>query len=36
MEINYYIETPDAFGAEWMIGLNITPVVKNAFANWFK
>ena len=36
LEINYYVEQPDAFGPEWMIGINITPVVKNALANWFK
>ncbi len=36
MEINYYVEQPDAFGPEWMIGINITPVVENVFANWFK
>ncbi len=28
-EINYYIEQPDAFGPEWMISFNITPVVTN-------
>jgi hypothetical protein len=36
MEINYYVEQPDAFGPEWFIGFNITPVVENALANWFK
>jgi hypothetical protein len=35
-ELNYYVEQPDAFGPEWMIGVNITPVVENALANWFK
>lgn len=32
-EINYYIEQPDAFGPEWMIGINMTPVVKNYAAS---
>lgn len=32
-EINYYVETPDALAPEWMIGINITPVVKNYAAS---
>jgi hypothetical protein len=36
MEINYFVEQPDAFGPEWFIGLNVTPVVENALASWFK
>jgi hypothetical protein len=36
VEINYYIEQPDAFGPEWMIGLNITPVVPNIVEGWIK
>lgn len=35
-EINYYIETPDAFGPEWMLSFSIAPVVKNGMASWFK
>ncbi len=35
VETNYYVEQPDAFGPEWLIGINITPVVENIFANWF-
>jgi len=34
-EINYYLEQPDAFGPEWMLGINISPVVENVFASWF-
>ena len=34
-EINYYVERPDAFAAEWMLGVNITPVVENVFASLF-
>jgi hypothetical protein len=30
-EGNYYFEQPDAFGPEWMFGLNLTPVVPNVF-----
>jgi hypothetical protein len=34
LEVNYYVEKPDAFGPEWMIGFNVTPVVKNVFNSW--
>jgi len=36
MEINYFVEQPDAFGPEWFIGFNVTPVVENVLASWFK
>ncbi len=36
MEINYYVEQPDAFGPEWMISFSVAPVVENVFAKWFK
>jgi hypothetical protein len=35
LETNYYVEQPDAFGPQWMIGFSITPVVKNPFQNMF-
>ena len=35
-EINHYVQRPDAFGPKWMIGFNVTPVVKNVIAEWFK
>lgn len=35
-EMNFYVERPDTFGAEWMVGLNITPVVENVLAKWFQ
>ncbi len=35
VEINYYVEQADAFGPEWMIGVNIGPVVENVMAGWF-
>jgi hypothetical protein len=35
-EINYYVEKPDAFGAKWMIGFNVTPVVKNFVDSWIR
>lgn len=35
MEFNYYVEQADAFGPEWMIGFNISPVVKNGLVDWF-
>lgn len=34
-ELNYYVEKADAFGADWMLGINIAPVVKNGMAKWF-
>jgi len=36
MEMNYYIEQADEFGPEWMVGFNVSPVVKNGLVNWFK
>ncbi len=36
MEFNYYIEQADAFGPEWMIGFNVSPVVNNGLVDWFK
>jgi len=35
-EINYYVDQPDAFGPDWMIGFNIAPVIENPMAKWFK
>ena len=31
-EVNYFVDQPDAFGPEWMFGINIAPVVENVFA----
>jgi hypothetical protein len=36
VEINYYVEQPDAFGPEWLVSFNITPVVDNFIENWIK
>ena len=36
LEINYYIDQPDAFGPKWMVGLNITPVVDNVINDWIR
>jgi hypothetical protein len=36
LELNYYVEQPDAFGPEWMIGVNITPVVRNFINSWIR
>jgi hypothetical protein len=35
-EINYYVERNDAFSPEWMIGINVAPVVENVLARWFR
>jgi hypothetical protein len=36
VELNYFVEKPDAFGPEWFLGINIAPVVKNPFTKWFE
>lgn len=36
IEANYYAKKPDKYGPDWMIGINIAPVMKNALATWFK
>jgi len=36
LDINYYVEQPDAFGPEWMVGFNITPIVPNFIERWVK
>ena len=36
IEINYFVEQPDEFGPEWLISLNITPVVSNFIEQWIK
>jgi hypothetical protein len=35
VEVNYYTERSDAFGPRWMLGFNVTPVVRNVIADWF-
>lgn len=35
-EVNYFVEQADQFGPDWSIALNLTPVVSNALANWFR
>ena len=35
VEVNYYVEKPDDFGPQWMVGFNFGPVVENIFAGWF-
>ena len=35
-EINYLVDQPDAFGPEWLFGINIAPVVENVFAQMFR
>lgn len=32
VEANYFVEQADAFGPEWMFGINVAPVVENVFA----
>jgi hypothetical protein len=35
-EVNYYVEKSETFAAEWMVSLNIAPVVQNSLAKLFK
>jgi hypothetical protein len=34
-EVNYSLDKADALAPEWMLSLNVTPVVKNGLAGWF-
>jgi hypothetical protein len=36
LDMNYYVEQPDPFGPEWMVGLEITPVVPNIFESMIR
>jgi len=36
IELNYYVERPDPFGPKWMVGFNVTPVVRNFIEDAFK
>ena len=36
LELNYYVKRPDAFGPQWMIAVNITPVVNNFINEWVR
>ena len=36
IDVNYYVERPNAIAPEWMISFNVAPVVKNIFAAWFE
>lgn len=36
LDLNYYVEQPDLFGPEWMIGLTFTPVVPNFIERWIR
>jgi len=36
LELDYFVEGPDAFREEWLLGINITPVVPNFINNWIR
>ena len=36
VDLNYYVERPDAIAPEWMVGFNVAPVMENVFAKWFE
>jgi len=36
LELNYYIKQPDAFGPQWMVSFNITPIVSNFIDRWIR
>ena len=35
-EFNYYVDQDSDFGPRWMFSFNITPVIENGLAKWFK
>ena len=35
VDINYYVDRPDLIAPKWMVSFNVSPVVKNIFADWF-
>ena len=35
VDLNYYVERPDLIAPKWMVSFNVSPVVKNIFADWF-
>ena len=36
VDINYYVDRPDLIAPKWMVSFNVSPVVKNIFADWFR
>ena len=36
VDLNYYVERPDAIAPEFMVSFNMAPVLENIFAKWFK
>jgi hypothetical protein len=32
VQVQYFVEQPDAFGPEWLLKFSMTPVIKNLFA----
>ena len=36
LDLNYYVERPDAIATEWMVGFNVALVLENVFAKWFE
>ena len=35
VDLNYYVERPDLIAPKWMVSFNVSPVIKNIFADWF-
>jgi hypothetical protein len=36
LQLQYFVEQPDAFGPEWLLKFSVTPVVRNVFASWLR
>jgi len=36
VDVNYFVEQADAFGPDWSVSFNVTPVIKNFMADWFR
>jgi hypothetical protein len=35
-DFSYFVEQGDEFGPDWSVSFNVTPVVTNGLADWFK
>ena len=36
LELQYYVEQPDSFGADWSLTFDFRPVIQNPVLKWFK
>lgn len=36
LQVDYYVTQPDAFGPQWLVSFNITPIVPNFIDRWIR